>query len=32
MQPRNFDDIRFTSVHRRVMLWGSGGPFLDGYV
>lgn len=32
MQPRNFDDIRFTSIHRRIMLWGSGGPFLDGYV
>ncbi|WP_058912286.1 MFS transporter [Entomohabitans teleogrylli] len=32
MQPRNFDDIHFTSVHRRIMLWGSGGPFLDGYV
>ncbi|ADO48720.1 MFS transporter [[Enterobacter] lignolyticus] len=32
MQARNFDDIRFTSIHRRIMLWGSGGPFLDGYV
>jgi putative MFS transporter len=32
MQPRNFDDIHFTSIHRRIMLWGSGGPFLDGYV
>ena len=32
MQPRNFDDLRFSSVHRRIMLWGSGGPFLDGYV
>ena len=31
-QPRNFDDIKFTSIHRRIMLWGSGGPFLDGYV
>lgn len=32
MQPRNFEDIPFTSVHRRIMVWGSGGPFLDGYV
>lgn len=32
MQPKNFDDIGFTSVHRKIMLWGSGGPFLDGYV
>lgn len=32
MQARNFDDIRFSSIHRRIMLWGSGGPFLDGYV
>ncbi|SUW63828.1 Inner membrane metabolite transport protein ygcS [Buttiauxella agrestis] len=32
MQPRKFDDIRFSSIHRRIMLWGSGGPFLDGYV
>ncbi|KFD20205.1 MFS transporter [Yokenella regensburgei] len=32
MQARNFDDIQFTSIHRRIMLWGSGGPFLDGYV
>ncbi len=30
--PRNFDDIQFSSIHRRIMLWGSGGPFLDGYV
>jgi len=20
-QPRNFDDIKFTSIHRRIMLW-----------
>lgn len=32
MQPRKYDDIQFSSVHRRIMLWGSGGPFLDGYV
>lgn len=32
MQPRKFDDIHFSSIHRRIMLWGSGGPFLDGYV
>lgn len=32
MQVRNFDDLRFSSVHRRIMIWGSGGPFLDGYV
>ena len=32
MQPKSFDDIQFSSVHRRIMLWGSGGPFLDGYV
>ncbi|MFU0966603.1 MFS transporter [Kluyvera ascorbata] len=32
MQVKNFDDIRFSSIHRRIMLWGSGGPFLDGYV
>ncbi|OAT49965.1 MFS transporter [Providencia heimbachae] len=32
MQAKNFDDIQFSSVHRRIMLWGSGGPFLDGYV
>lgn len=32
MQARNFDDIHFSSIHRRIMLWGSGGPFLDGYV
>lgn len=31
-QPKRFDDIRFTPVHRKIMLWGSGGPFLDGYV
>lgn len=31
-QPIRFDDIHFTSVHRKIMLWGSGGPFLDGYV
>lgn len=31
-QPRHFDDIHFSSIHRRIMLWGSGGPFLDGYV
>ncbi|MBB3322488.1 MFS transporter [Atlantibacter sp. RC6] len=31
-QARNFDDIHFSSIHRRIMLWGSGGPFLDGYV
>lgn len=31
-QPRHFDDIKFSSIHRRIMLWGSGGPFLDGYV
>ena len=31
-QIRNFDDIQFSSIHRRIMLWGSGGPFLDGYV
>lgn len=32
VSPRNFDDIKFSSIHRRIMLWGSGGPFLDGYV
>lgn len=32
MQAKNFDDLRFSSIHRRIMLWGSGGPFLDGYV
>lgn len=33
MQPsRNFDDLKFSSIHRRILLWGSGGPFLDGYV
>ncbi|MDQ9125805.1 MFS transporter [Serratia fonticola] len=32
MQPRKYDDIQFSSIHRRIMLWGSGGPFLDGYV
>lgn len=32
MRAKNFDDIRFSSIHRRIMLWGSGGPFLDGYV
>ncbi|WP_272522447.1 MFS transporter [Providencia sp. PROV202] len=32
MQPKSFDNIQFSSVHRRIMLWGSGGPFLDGYV
>lgn len=31
-QPRNFDDMHFSAIHRRIMLWGSGGPFLDGYV
>lgn len=31
MQPsRNFDDLKFSSIHRRILLWGSGGPFLDG--
>lgn len=29
---KRFDDISFTPVHRKIMLWGSGGPFLDGYV
>lgn len=28
----NFDDMEFTPLHRKIMLWGSGGPFLDGYV
>ncbi len=29
MQPsRNFDDLKFSSIHRRILLWGSGGPFL----
>ncbi len=33
MQPsRNFDNLKFSSIHRRILLWGSGGPFLDGYV
>ena len=33
MKPRtNFDDMEFTPLHRKIMLWGSGGPFLDGYV
>lgn len=33
MQPsRNFDDLKFSSIHRRILLWGSGGPFLDGYI
>lgn len=31
-KPRNFDDMHFSAIHRRIMLWGSGGPFLDGYV
>ncbi|MGT3734229.1 hypothetical protein KJ201_27020, partial [Salmonella enterica subsp. enterica serovar Typhi] len=21
-QPRNFDDLKFSSIHRRIMLWG----------
>ncbi len=25
-------DLNFSSIHRRILLWGSGGPFLDGYV
>jgi putative MFS transporter len=29
---KNFDDMEFTPLHRKIMLWGSGGPFLDGYV
>ncbi|MCQ4942467.1 MFS transporter, partial [Escherichia coli] len=33
MQPsRTFDDLKFSSIHRGFLLWGSGGPFLDGYV
>ncbi|MCL1138205.1 MFS transporter [Shewanella pneumatophori] len=33
MKPRtNFDDMEFTPLHKKIMLWGSGGPFLDGYV
>ena len=33
MQPsRNFDDLKFSSIHRRILLWGSGGPFLDGLI
>lgn len=24
--------MEFTPIHRKIMLWGSGGPFLDGYV
>lgn len=31
-QNKKFDDISFSPVHRKIMLWGSGGPFLDGYV
>lgn len=29
---KSFDDLEFTPLHRKIMLWGSGGPFLDGYV
>ncbi len=29
MQPsRNFDDLKFSSIHRTTLLRGSGGPFL----
>ncbi|WP_025821192.1 MFS transporter [Shewanella marina] len=28
----NFDDLAFTPLHKKIMIWGSGGPFLDGYV
>ncbi len=31
-QQKRFDDVGFTSVHKKIMIWGSGGPFLDGYV
>lgn len=31
-QKKQFDDVGFTSVHKKILLWGSGGPFLDGYV
>ncbi|WP_179038453.1 MFS transporter [Limnobaculum xujianqingii] len=31
-QYKKFDDISFSPIHRKIMLWGSGGPFLDGYV
>ncbi|SDI95108.1 MFS transporter, putative metabolite transport protein [Ferrimonas sediminum] len=29
---KSFDDMEFTPLHRKIMLWGSGGPFLDGYI
>ncbi|MCL2916349.1 MFS transporter [Shewanella corallii] len=29
---KSFDDLEFTPLHRKIMLWGSGGPFLDGFV
>ncbi|MCG9722491.1 MFS transporter [Shewanella sp. Isolate7] len=29
---KSFDDLEFTPLHKKIMLWGSGGPFLDGYV
>lgn len=28
----SFDDMEFSPLHKKIMLWGSGGPFLDGYV
>jgi putative MFS transporter len=31
-QKKQFDDVGFTSVHKKILFWGSGGPFLDGYV
>lgn len=29
---KSFDDMEFTPLHRKIMLYASGGPFLDGYV
>lgn len=31
-QKKQFDDIGNTSIYKKILLWGSGGPFLDGYV
>lgn len=29
---KNFDNMEFTPLHKKIMFYASGGPFLDGYV
>ncbi|WP_257575097.1 hypothetical protein [Shewanella algae] len=32
MKAKKFDEMEFTPLHKKIMFWGSGGPFLDGYI